>query len=121
MKISKNDIGKICHEVNKMYCEIMGDTSQVHWNEAPDYIKESALQGVELHLNNETTPEDSHISWMENKKKDGWVYGEEKNATLKTHPCMVEYNELPAEQRVKDLLFKSICDTFKIINEDYLR
>jgi hypothetical protein len=108
------DIARLCHKVNKEYCESQGDHSQPEWEDAPEWQKESAINGVVYHLHNEnTTPEDSHISWLAEKEKDGWVYGVDKSAQRKTHPCMVPYDQLPVEQRSKDHIFKAICDFFK--------
>lgn len=106
-------IAKMCHNVNKAYCEATGDLSQPSWEDAPDWQKESALAGVLFHLDKEVTPEQSHISWMKEKSDNGWVYGEVKDPESKTHPCMVDYEDLPQEQRVKDHLFKAIVDSFK--------
>jgi hypothetical protein len=91
----------------------MGDDSQPSWEEAPEWQKESAIKGVALHIEGHITgepvsPEASHQAWMEEKVNDGWVYGPEKNTELKTHPCMVPYNDLPAEQRAKDHLFAAV-------------
>ena len=47
-------IAKVAHTVNKAYCETLGDYSQPSWDEAPEWQKASALQGVEFHLNNES-------------------------------------------------------------------
>jgi len=111
--MDKNLIAKICHNVNRAYCESIGDHSQPHWDVAPDWQKESAVDGVEFHLANEVSPEQSHENWMEHKEKDGWSYGDVKDAVKKTHPCMLPYDELPVEQRTKDHLFKAIVDSFK--------
>lgn len=100
------EIAKHCHEANKKYCESIGDDSQPSWDDAPDWQKESAINGVRFHLANpEGKPEDSHNSWLEQKEKDGWVYGEVKAVAKKTHPCMVPYDKLPKEQQEKDKLF----------------
>ena len=106
-------IAKMCHNVNKAYCESIGDLSQPSWGDAPDWQKESAMAGVLFHLENEVTPEQSHVSWMREKTDNGWVYGEVKDPENKTHPCIVDYDKLPQEQRVKDHLFKAIVDSFK--------
>ena len=34
-------IAKTCHEVNKVFCEALGDDSQVSWEEAPEWLKNS--------------------------------------------------------------------------------
>lgn len=106
-------IAKICHGVNKAYCETIGDFSQPAWEDAPDWQKDSAINGVKFHLENETTPEMSHENWLKQKIEEGWVYGKEKNPELKTHPCIMRYSELPKYQRTKDSLFKAIVDSFK--------
>lgn len=99
-------IARVCHEVNKAYCELQGDTSQVSWEQAPDNIKQSARDGVEaVRIGKVVKPEDSHNNWLEFKKADGWVYGTEKDAEKKTHPCIMPYNNLPIQQRRKDELF----------------
>jgi len=104
MKIES--IARIAHEVNRAYCVSIGDSSQQSWDNSPEWQRESAINGVKFHIKNpDATPEDSHISWLEEKIKDGWVYGEVKDADAKTHPCIKTYNSLPQEQRSKDYLF----------------
>jgi len=105
---------KMCHEVNKAYCEAIGDHSQVSWNEAAEWQQDSAINGVIFHLNNpDAKPEDSHNNWWKQKIADGWQYGPVKDAEKKEHPCMVPYNELPIDQRVKDHLFISMVKLCK--------
>lgn len=106
-------IAKACHNVNKVYCEFIGDNSQVSWEDAPDWQKQSAINGVKYHLNNpDSTPMDSHTSWLKEKVDTGWVYGGVKDPIAKTHPCIVNYDKLPKEQQVKDSLFVSIVKSF---------
>ncbi len=112
-KADAEKIARICHEVNRGYCRSIGDDSQPSWEEAPEWQKESVVNGVNFHLENETTPEQSHENWMAEKVAAGWVYGPIKDPEKKEHPCMVAYQELPAEQRTKDYLFKAVVDTFK--------
>ena len=71
MKIE--DIAKITHEINKAYCESIGDTSQTEWENAPEWQKLSAVNGVQFHLSNpDANPELSHDNWLNEKIKDGW-------------------------------------------------
>lgn len=109
-----NLIAKTCHEVNKIYCESIGDHSQPSWENAPDWQKKSAINGVIFHLLNPyATPEDSHKNWLEEKKAAGWVYGSIKNPEIKAHPCIVDYKDLPKEQRDKDKLYMGAIGMFK--------
>lgn len=106
-------IAKVCHEANKAYCETIKDYSQMDWDKAPQWQRDSAIAGVKFHIENpNATPEDSHISWLKVKEADGWSYGPLKDAEKKTHPCYRPYNELPIEQRRKDYLFRAIVHAY---------
>ena len=107
-------IAKVTHDINKAYCEALGDMSQKGWDFAPEWQKESAARGVEFHIANPSAPPSaSHDSWMKQKLDDGWVYGQEKNEVLKTHPCIVPYEQLPIEQQAKDYLFRQTVHSLK--------
>jgi hypothetical protein len=102
-------IAMVCHQVNKAYCEALGDFSQPNWNDAPDWQKRSAMMGVLMHMHQPSAdPSMSHNSWMSQKVEEGWRYGEVKDAEAKTHPCIVPFNELPKEQQAKDHIFKGV-------------
>ena len=58
-------IAKVCHEANRAYCEALGDHSQVPWEVAPAWQRESARMGVDFHLMGDFGPEASHISWLQ--------------------------------------------------------
>lgn len=92
------------HEANRAYCLSLGDTSQLPWDAAPEWQKKSARDGVQGVLAG-NGPEESHISWLEGKRAEGWTYGEVKDPDAKTHPCFVPYAELPPAQKVKDHLY----------------
>ncbi|MBQ4788065.1 MULTISPECIES: RyR domain-containing protein [Pectobacterium] len=104
---------RTAHEVNRAYCAALGDHSQPNWEDAPDWQKDSAIEGVVFHLNGDHPPEASHNKWLEFKKQDGWKYGPVKDAEKKEHPCFVPYDQLPKEQQVKDYLFRAVVHAFK--------
>ena len=84
-KLTLNDIARVCHEVNRAYCQSLGDNSQVEWESAPEWQQDSAKSGVLLHLNHPDAPaSESHRSWMESKLADGWKYGEVKDLLRKS-------------------------------------
>ena len=112
-EFNEEQIAQICHEANRAYCNSIGDKSQVAWNKVPENIKKSAIDGVKFKLENpRKQPCKMHDNWVKFKLKDGWKYGEKKDAKLKTHPCIVPYEELPYEQQIKDHLFSSIVKCF---------
>jgi len=94
------------HEINRLYCCAIGDRSQLPWHEAPHWQRSSAILGAQMIKDDPTTtPEQSHQNWMKAKLADGWTYGPIKDIDAKTHPCLLPYEQLPPEQRVKDTLF----------------
>jgi RyR domain len=97
---------RAAHEVNRAYCLALGDMSQPSWDEAPEWQKTSALNGVAGALAG-NTPEQSHESWLAEKEATGWKYGPVKNPETKEHPCFVPYKDLPGAQQAKDHLFTS--------------
>jgi hypothetical protein len=102
-------IARVCHEVNRAYCQALGDNSQLPWEKAPQWAKESAVNGVIMHqAYPDAGPEASHESWMEEKTANGWKYGPVKDADKKEHPCLVPFGQLPVEQQAKDYIFRAI-------------
>jgi len=106
-------IARVCHEVNRAFCQALGDNSQAAWEEAPEWQRVSARMGVDLHLSGNFGPEASHIAWMRQKQEEGWVYGPVKDPELKQHPCMAPFDELPTEQQAKDFIFRAIVHALK--------
>jgi hypothetical protein len=106
------DVARMAHEANAALCRAIGDTSQQSWFNAPDWQRDSALNGVALHVENPLMePEQSHASWLAQKAAEGWSFGETKDPVARTHPCFRPYAELDPMQRAKDHVFKSIVNT----------
>ena len=99
---------EVAHEVNRAWCTANGDDSQLPWADAPQWQKDSAVMGVEFHMNNPHAPDSaSHDSWAKQKIDDGWVYGEVKDPVAKTHHCLVPFHQLAIVDQIKDALFRS--------------
>jgi hypothetical protein len=103
----------VCHEANRAFSITVGDYSHQPWSDAPAWQKESAMQGVRFHYDNQfASPSDSHDNWMAEKIADGWVYGKVKDPEAKTHPFLKPYNDLPQETKAKDHIFRGIVRSF---------
>lgn len=102
-------IARVCHEANRAYCQALGDNSQPAWEDAPEWQRSSAINGVQFHLANpDAGPSHSHDEWLKEKAATGWKYGPVKDPEKKEHPCFVPYDQLPAEQKAKDYIFRAI-------------
>lgn len=109
-----DQVAKVAHEINKAYCISIGDESQPSWEDAPQWQKDSAIDGVFFHLNNpDAGPDASHNNWMNEKIQNGWKYGEVKDPENKLHPCIVPFEMLPKEQQSKDYLFRAIVHSLR--------
>lgn len=103
------EIARVCHEVNRGYCASQGDHSQPAWEDAPEWQQKSAYEGVKYALTHpDAKPSDSHESWLEEKRRDGWKYGPVKDPDKKEHPCFVPYDDLPRAQKAKDYIFLAV-------------
>jgi len=107
-------VARVCHEANRILQIQSGEipVSQP-FDSAPDWQKESAMEGVHNALNGQT-PQELHASWSEHKRAQGWVYGPVKDDLKKTHPCLVGYSLLPKDQKIKDFMFSAIVEAFKV-------
>lgn len=104
-----HDMCKVAHETNRLFCEFNEDFSQPTWENAPDWMIEATYDSVATLIENpHYSSKEEHDRWKQAKLDDGWVYGEVKDAEKKTHPCLVEYDELPRDQKFKDYLRSEI-------------
>ena len=99
------DAAKMVHCINNRICELNGE-QQISWEDAPDYMKEGLIGA----LRSDTTAEEGHNAWMQNRLENGWTLGPVKDLEAKTSPCLIPYNELPYEQRVKDSIRMGVRD-----------
>lgn len=106
-------IARTGHEAVRSLAQSFGDHSHLSWEESPDWVRNSAINGAALHvLNPGLSAEATHEAWLKAKQEEGWSCGPTKDADRKEHPCMVPYSELSTEHRLKDHLFKSVVDAF---------
>ena len=109
-------IAQVAHETNRAYCESIGDNTQVSWDVAPEWQKESSIKGVEFAVDNpDALPSAQHEAWLKDKLSEGWKYGKVKSEGKKEHPCCVPYDELSIEQKVKDALFIGVVHSMKVL------
>lgn len=54
-----------------------------------------------------------HDVWAQGRMAEGWTWGEERDDKLKTHPCLVPYEELPDAEREYDR--QTAVQTLKLI------
>jgi hypothetical protein len=102
-------IAQVCHEAIRAFCAALGDDSLVAWRDAPEWQRQSTMDGVRFHLANpDATDAATHENWLREKEREGWRYGPVKNADRKEHPCCVPFDQLPRDEQTKDRLFRAV-------------
>lgn len=61
----------------------------------------------------EKLAENTHDVWAEGRIRNGWKWGEKRDDTLKLHPCLVPYSELPESEKEYDR--NTALETLKLI------
>ena len=56
----------------------------------------------ELNVLIEQMSRNVHEVWAQSRLDQGWTYGDERSDALKTHPCLVPYDELPEVEKAYD-------------------
>ncbi len=50
----------------------------------------------------EAMARNTHDVWSEGRIREGWTYGPRRDDTLKTHPCLIPYEQLPESEKEYD-------------------
>ena len=54
-----------------------------------------------------------HDNWALGRIKEGWTYGPQRDDKNKKHPCLVDYDELPENEKYYDR--NTAVETLKLI------
>lgn len=108
------ELAELIWSINLLYTKTAGlPVTTVPWVATSEEERAKFIAAVEEQIKNpSSSPENSHKRWMKSKKQDGWTFGE-FNRVGKTHPCLVNYDELPPEQQLKDKLFMKLIKMMK--------
>lgn len=125
MTMTAEAIAHVCHEANRaVQIEQNDPTIPVSplWEDLDPETRESAIDGVQNVMAG-ASPRQSHENWCRFKREHGWVHGPVKDEAKKEHPLLVDYDDLPEEQKLKDALFIAIVVALStapraVVNED---
>lgn len=76
------------------------DTSDVSLPDAMNQLVEQLARNV-------------HDNWALGRIKEGWTYGSQRDDKNKKHPCLVDYDELPENEKEYDR--NTAVETIKLI------
>lgn len=86
--------------MNKSYVPQPMDTSDIQLPEELNLLIEQMAKNV-------------HEVWAQSRIAQGWAYGKERSDSLKLHPCLISYEELPELE--KDYDRETALQTLKLI------
>jgi acyl dehydratase len=108
------EVAQICHEANRIVQALNGDPVDVSWIHVDPERQERAVNGVAHKLTHPAaTSRDMHANWMRDMIADGYALGPELSHADKTHPNLVDYDDLPLAQQLKDSLFSGIVESLR--------
>lgn len=108
MVYSDEDIARVVHAANAELQAIQGDpVPSQPWDAESQELQDNVVLGVR-NARDGYTPAEHHQAWVDDKLAHGWRYGPAKDPQAKTHPCLVPFDDLPRDQRVKNVLFIAI-------------
>lgn len=91
--------------------EAAGGDARVPWDEAEQWRRDSALEGVKRAVLDGRTPEQLHESWRKDRLERGWKHGPVRDVATKEDPHLKPFAELGDSLKRKADLFASIAHT----------
>ena len=97
------DIAVVMHEANRAMQLVAGQQVDPEWKDA-GWRQEATIASIRDMLAGNTDFKAQHDRWRAERLADGWKYGPVKDPAQKTNPLLVEFEDLPALDRLKDPL-----------------
>jgi hypothetical protein len=111
-----NQIAQVCHEANRAFQCVIGEIPSPAWYSDTDEMRFATIESVDAVTAGATAAE-LHETWRQSHLATGWTHGPVKDYERKTHPLLVPYNDLPAAQKDKDVLFRAVVLALTIADE----
>lgn len=86
--------------MNRVYNPTPIDTSDVKLPDEMNQLVEQLARNV-------------HDTWAAGRINEGWTYGPQRDDENKKHPCLVDYDELPENEKEYDR--STAVETIKLI------
>lgn len=116
------DIAKVCHEACRALTSITKyKPPPPGWEFCEEEMRQSCIKGVAMVLANpDVSPQQLHEAWCKERLTNGWRFGEVFEPSLKIHPALRPWEDLPLAQRKTDDLFRAVVKAL-MPNEEVMR
>jgi hypothetical protein len=104
VELTLEQMARVVHEsVRALQLATDNPVAAPSWEDAAAWYHESSIEGVRAALDG-VDPREMHVRWCEHRIRTGWTLGPIKDTVAKTHPWLVDYDELPPAEKAKDAL-----------------
>ncbi len=115
-------IAKIVWEADRGFIEMNSLIEVPHWEDAEEWQREKTCNDVAFLLEyNEATDAALHNKWVEEMRENEWVYGKTFSKEKKTNPNLIDYVNLPIEEKIRYNLLWTIVRKFDTYRRKYKR
>lgn len=105
---------RTAHSVMQCIAEAMGERTLPAWEQTPYWYRASFTKQVENILYYGARTRSSHNKWVNRMKRRGWTQKDGPvDRVNKTHPYLMEYNELPGWVKLKQKSLRAAVMPFK--------
>lgn len=109
MEANLEPIARVVHEAIRAWAIAHAQEPLADWDHAPDWMKESTISSIRFVLEHPSADAGAqHEQWIAQRTAQGWIHGPERNETLKTHPMLIPFEQLPDYEQRKDELITAI-------------
>jgi len=107
-----NLAAKAGHGAMQAICEAFGVPKLGQWELCSDWYKASLVNQAEQYLLSAPSCRTLHNRWVKQRLHQGWTLGE-RNREIKSHPHLVDFNDLPVEVKLKLKCFRAVVMAFR--------
>jgi len=109
MQFTESDVIRVaiaCHDVGRTLATHTGRNELPFWGDLSESQRNLTLAWVKHRIAfPDSSVSEQHRLWCEATAKDGWTHGEAFSKEKKIHPLLVDFSNLPVEERYRFLFF----------------
>ncbi|MBL8831853.1 MAG: hypothetical protein JNL71_05630 [Rhodospirillales bacterium] len=106
-------LARICYDAVRAYARTFGER-YVRWDDARPWEQESFSGAAAFLLEAPAaTVVDLHGHWLAARMQRGWRHGPVRDATLRLHPALLPWDDVPRRERLKFELVHAVVGVFR--------
>ena len=112
-KVTVPELAEALHTVTRLLGRTDGQTIST-WAELGNEDRLRSAMAINAIMRDSTrTAEELHNLWLQIKVSMGWKYGPVYNLGKLEHPCIISFDRLPTEEKLKDEIWLFLTELFR--------